>query len=72
MPKPGATGLTANIRLRHLLDLADQLGITRPRQVIEPVRSAVAAWPTTAAESDVPADVVRRIGSELDARRREL
>jgi serine/threonine-protein kinase HipA len=64
--------LTAGIREGHLLELADELGVTRPRRIIDQVASAVASWPKHAAEQGVPAEHVKRIETELDARHREI
>ncbi len=64
--------LTQGIREQHLLEMAEELGVTRPRQIIDRVASAVASWPTHAAEVGVPAEDARRIESVLDARGREL
>jgi serine/threonine-protein kinase HipA len=64
--------LTADIRQSHLLALAEELGVTRPRRIIDRVASAVASWGTHAAGQGVPARDVARIERELSARRREL
>jgi serine/threonine-protein kinase HipA len=63
---------TTGVTEAHLLALAAELGVTRPKQILERVASAVASWPTHAAELGVPAADVRRIQDELNQRQREL
>lgn len=63
---------TEGIREAHLLTMADELGVTRPRRVLERVREAVASWPEHAAEAGVPDEDLRRIDTELRARDREV
>lgn len=64
--------LTTGIREAHLARLAEELGVSRPGQIIERIDAAVASWPTFAAECDVPGVDVRRIQADLEARRREV
>lgn len=58
----------AGIREAHLLAVAEEFGIKRPQRVLERVRGAIADWEEFAAGYDVPAEVVRAIRGELDAR----
>jgi serine/threonine-protein kinase HipA len=61
-------GLTTS----HLAAVAELFGIKRPARLLEPIREAVAAWPSFAEETGVPEEAVRRVGAALDERAASL
>ena len=65
-------GLTSGIRLEHLVGLAVDLGVSRPERVVDQVRSAVSSWSARASEVHVGPEAVRRVGTELHTRDREV
>ncbi|MDP2954886.1 MAG: type II toxin-antitoxin system HipA family toxin [Longimicrobiales bacterium] len=65
-------GKTAGISREDLLEVARTLGVKRPLGILARIRECLGRWATTAAEAGVPPGDVRRIGEELEARRREI
>lgn len=65
-------GKRSGITHGDLVRVAREFGIRAPHRIIEEIRDAVARWPAFARERDVPGDVIRRVGSELEERRSGL
>lgn len=65
-------GRTSEITVAHLVELAEEVSVTKPRRLIEEVRAAVAAWPEFARDTGVPGGDVARVSGELSMRDREV
>jgi serine/threonine-protein kinase HipA len=65
-------GKREHFTLQDLLDLADELTVSRPRRIIDGVREAVSTFPALAQETGTPNDRAKEIHAQLHERDREV
>ena len=62
MHQMSVNGKWDNITDQDLIDVATNVNIKHPKQIIEQVKDAVSLWPKLAAEYGIPDDIARQIG----------
>ena len=65
-------GKRAGIRRSDLISVAETFGVRAPAQIIDRTADVLSRWPEYARATGVPEEAVRRVGEELEGRRREV